>query len=74
LIEKICVENLDPDEVKAKEIMTRCKEANSAHHIPHVEKESVNSPSMPKSRIKNEMVGVKAKKAKCLASNVVVNT
>jgi hypothetical protein len=70
LIEEICIENSDSDKVKAKEIMTKCKEVGYAPHIPYVEKESVNSPNMPKSSTKTEIVGVKASRANCFVSYV----
>jgi hypothetical protein len=73
LIEEICIENSDSGEVKPIEIMTKCKEVSSAPYIPYEEKENVNSLSMPKPSGKTEIVEVKASRANCLASNVVVN-
>jgi hypothetical protein len=73
LIEEIYIENSDSGEVKATEIMTKCKEVSSAPHIPYVEKEGVNNPSMPKSSIKTKIVEVRGSRVNCLATNVVVN-
>jgi hypothetical protein len=50
--------------------MAKCKEVSSAPYIPYIEKESVHNPTMPKSSTKTEIVGVKASRANCFASNV----
>jgi hypothetical protein len=73
LIEAICIENSDSDKVKAKEIMTECKEVGYAPHIPYVERESVNSPNMLKPSGKTETVGTKESRAKCFASYIIVS-
>jgi hypothetical protein len=70
LIEEICIENSDSGEVKAKEIRAKCKEVSSAPYIPSKEKERVNNLCMLKPSRKTEMVGVKASRVNCFASNV----
>jgi hypothetical protein len=70
-IEEICIENSDSGGVKTKEIMAKCKEVSSAPHIPYVEKESVNGPSMPKASTKTEIVGVKESRANSFASYII---
>jgi hypothetical protein len=73
LIEENCVGDFDSGEVKAKENMVKCKEVSSAPHISYEEKGNVNSLCIPKSSTKTEIVRVKASKANCFASYVVMS-
>jgi hypothetical protein len=73
LIGENCIQNFDSDEVKANENISECNKVSFISHTPYVEKESVNSPSMPKSSTKNEIVWVKASRANCFASKVVAS-
>jgi hypothetical protein len=73
LIEKICVENFDSDEVKAKENISECDAVSFVSDTPCKEKENVSSLCMPKPSIKTEIVGVKASRANCFASYIIVS-
>jgi hypothetical protein len=73
LIEKICEENFDLDEVKAKENISECDDVSFVSYTPCKEKENVNGLSMPKPSGKTEIVGVKESRAKCFASYIIVS-
>jgi hypothetical protein len=73
LIEENCVENFDSDEVKAKENIPECNGVSFILHTPCVEKENVNSLCIPRPSTKTEIVGVKASRANCFASYIIVS-
>jgi hypothetical protein len=66
------VGNTNSDSVVTKGNISKCDDVSSVPCM-HMEKENVDSPSMPKSSTKTEIVGVKASRVNCFASDVVVS-
>jgi DNA repair exonuclease SbcCD ATPase subunit len=73
LVEENKVDNSDSNSVVTKENIRECNDASFISHIPYVEEESVDSPSMLKASTKTEIVGVKESRANCFASYIIVS-